>query len=185
MDSCEIKNILNLADAYLTSAIHLSIDCINDNADKKADILIFPILANTNHGLELYIKGITLILNGLLENNKKIEGTHNLKQLFNTLKARIKELDGQRILNQFVKDFIELSEYIDELFEKIKSTPKNDKMDFSRYPTTKQYENHFYVDTFTNIEIDLENLINRLNIMYSKLESFSEYLLFERLLESD
>jgi len=185
MESGETRNVLNLAEGYLTSAIQLSEICLFDNEDKKADILIFPILANANHALELYLKGLTIMLNEILDNNQKIEGTHNLKQLYNTLKARIKELDGQRALTELEGNFIELTEYIEELVEKIDSTPQNDKMDFARYPFTKKYENHFYIDTFENIEIDIENLKNRLEVLYEKLKSYSDYLFYNRLNESN
>jgi len=185
MESGETRNILNLAEGYLTSAIQLSEICLFDNEDKKADILIFPILANANHALELYLKGLTIMLNEILGNSQKIEGTHNLKQLYNTLKARIKELDGQRALTELEGNFIELTEYIEELVEKIDSTPQNDKMDFARYPFTKKYENHFYIDTFENVEIDIENLKNRLEVLFEKLKSYSDYLFYNRLNESN
>lgn len=183
MESSDMRNVLNLAEGYIISAIQLSEKCLLDNEDKKADILIFPILANANHAIELYLKGLTIILNEILDNNQKIEGTHNLKQLFNTLKARIKELDGQRAMSEFEDYFIELSEYIDELVQKIDSTPQNDKMDFARYPFTKKFENHFYVDGFKNIEIDMENLKNRLESLSEKFESYSDFLFYERMKE--
>lgn len=181
----KMRNIMNLGEGYLSAAIYLLEVCLTDNEDHKADILIFPILANANHGLELYFKGLTYILDELLGVEQKIEGTHNLRQLFNTLKARIKGLDGQRVLNEFEEDFKELSDYIDELFDRIEATPQNDKMDFPRYPFSKKHENHFYVDKFRNIEIDLENLKDRLEITYEKLESFSDYLVYNRLIDSE
>jgi len=138
MESGELRNLCNLADGYFQSATILIDDCLTENKDKKADIIIFPILACLNHGIELYIKSITLMLNKLIGNNLKIDGTHNLKQLFDTLKARIKDLDGQKRLNEFEKDFVNLSKYINELAQKIKASPKNNKMDFSRYPFSKK-----------------------------------------------
>lgn len=180
MDSDNILNLFNLGDGYLDSSIILIEKCISDNKDKKADIFIFPILTGINHGIEVYLKGITIVFNKMLQNQQSADGTHNLKQLFDTLKARIKDLDGQKVLNEFEKDFEELSTYIDELNTKIESTQRNDKMDFSRYPFSKKEENHFYVNNWTNVELDLENLRNRAIAIKDKLDGFSEYAYFDK-----
>lgn len=179
MGSGEIQNIINLAEGYFQSAILQTENCLHDNSDKRADIIIFPILMCLNHGIELYLKASILILNKLLNNNLKIEGTHNLDQLYNTLRARIKDLDGQKASNEFGKDFKELSDYIKELIMKIQASPENDKMDFSRYPFGKKGGNHFYVDTLSN-EIDLENLLSIINLLSEKFDTFTEYLYYER-----
>jgi hypothetical protein len=56
-------------------------------------------------------------------------------------------------------------------------------MDFSRYPFSKKEGNHFYVDTWSNIEVDIENLKNRIKIIYQKLEQYADYFYYERLEE--
>jgi hypothetical protein len=185
MSSESVTNLFDLAEGYFDSSIILTKKCLVNNEDKKADIIIFPILTCLNHGIELYLKGFTLILNDILDNNIKIDGTHNLKQLFNTLKSRIKDLDGQKGLNEFEKEFKDLSEYIEELNAKIEASPKNDKMDFSRYPFSKKDGNHFYVDKWTNIVVDLENLVKRIKRIYKKLDSFSNYLYYDKYEEKE
>src|SRR5690625_6409664 len=40
----------------ISPAITMSKKCLSGNEDKKADVLIFPILNNANHGIELYLK---------------------------------------------------------------------------------------------------------------------------------
>jgi hypothetical protein len=179
MESGGIQNIINLAEGYFQSAILQTESCLQDNSGKRSDIIIFPILMCLNHAIELYLKANILILNKLLNNNLKADGTHNLSQLYNTLKARIQDLDGHKASNQFAKDFKELSDYINELVAKIQASPENDKMDFSRYPFGKNGGNHFYVDTLSN-EIDLENLLSRMNIFFEKFDIFTEYLYFDR-----
>lgn len=54
MDSSDIRSLLNLADGYFVSGLELTKQCLDDNSHNRADILIFPILTNINHGIELY-----------------------------------------------------------------------------------------------------------------------------------
>lgn len=49
-------------------------------------------------------------------------------------------------------------------------------MDFSRYPFDNKYENHFYVDQIGNVEIDLENLVERFTVIHQSLEKFTDFL---------
>lgn len=177
----DIRNLLVLADGFMLSAIHLAKVCLADNVDKKADALIFPILTNTNHSIELYLKAILWTLNKLIDTDSKIEGRHNIKQIYQTVKSRIKVYKGQVSVMGFNEQTIELKEYIDELFAKINATPKNDKMDFSRYPFSDDYENHFYVDEIGNVEIDLVNFITRFEIIHENLENLSAFLFYHEL----
>jgi hypothetical protein len=169
------RHFINLADGYLGSAIILAKQCLICNSDKKADILIFPILANANHGIELYLKAMTLMLNRMLNVEAKIEGKHNIGQIFRMLKSKIKALAGPVELKAFEENMLEVENYIEELVAKIESNSKNDKMDFSRYPISKDYENHFYVDTMENVEVDLENFIRRFEVINDKLRSFADH----------
>lgn len=184
MENEDIANLFNLGDGYFESALILCNKCLSNNKGKIADILIFPIFMNFNHGIELYLKGLTLTLNELLKVDIKIDGTHNLKQLFSVFKSRIKDLDGQKKANEIVKDISNLQEYLNELTSKLNPNERNDKMDFSRYPFSKKDGNHFYVDTWSNIEVDIENLKNRITIIYQKLEQYADYFYYERLEEN-
>jgi hypothetical protein len=177
----DIRNILNLAEGYLEAAIALATVCLQDNEDKKADIYIFPILTNANHGIELYLKGMTWALNKLLAIDRKVEGGHNSKQIFQTVRSKIKEYNGHISLHGFNDSTKELEEYINELFIIIEATAKNDKMDFSRYPITNDYDNHFYVMSIDNVEIDLENFVARFQIIKNHLEEISDFLFYQEL----
>lgn len=185
MDFGAISNMINLAEGYFESAIIQTESCLQDNEWKRADILIFPILTCLNHGIELYLKANISIYNELLNNNLKVDGTHNLSQLYTTLKARIKDLDGQKASNEFEKDFKVLSDYIDELITKIQASPNNDKMDFSRYPFGKKGESHFYIDRLSTNEIDLENLLSIMNIIFEKFDTYTEYLYYDKLQQGE
>jgi hypothetical protein len=177
----DIRNMLNLAEGYLDSSIALAKHCLADNEDKKADILIFPILTNANHGIELYLKAMTWTLNKLLNVEKKIEGGHNIKQILQTVRSKIKLYNGDLSLKEFNSSTKELENYINELFEKVEATPKDDKMDFSRYPISNDYDNHFYVNVIGNVEIDLENFVLRFEIIKENLDIMTSFLFYQEL----
>ena len=143
----EIENLHAIAEGYLSSSIELAKTCLVNNLDKKADMLVFPILNNANHGIELYLKAILWTLNKIIKSKTKVEGKHNIKQIYETIRGRIENYPGQIKVSGFNKRTKILNLYIVELFAKIESTPQNDKMDFSRYPFSKDYINHFYINS--------------------------------------
>ncbi len=181
IDEDNILNMMNMANGFLLSSIELSKHCLTNNDDKRADILIFPILTNANHGIELYLKVILWMLNKLLENTNNIEGSHNIRQIFFAIISRLEKYRGNVSLKQFNKSMKPLKSYIDELFNKINSTPQNDRMDFSRYPFTRKDENHFYVDVIGVVEIDLENFVSRFSTIHKELENFADFLYHQEL----
>jgi hypothetical protein len=179
----DIENMLALAEGFLSSGIELAKLCLKDNEDKKADMLIFPILTNTNHGIELYLKALTWTLNILLQSDRKIEGKHNIKQILDTVKAKLKEYKGQSSVKHFTEHTEGLEEYIDELLGLIKPTPKDDKMDFSRYPISEKHVNHFYVDELNNVTVDLENFVSRFEKINEALIDITSYYYYQELLQ--
>lgn len=170
-----IRYFMTLGEGYLSSSIILAKQCLIFNRNKQADILIFPILATANHGIEMYLKAIMWSLNIALGSGKRIEGRHNLGQMYRMVKSKIKKLAGPDELRKFEEGMTELECYLDELSAKIEATQMDDKMDFSRYPISNKYENHFYVDRLENVEVDLENFVKRFEIISSKLGSIAEY----------
>ena len=87
----DIGNMLILAEGFLCSAITMSKKCLSGNEDKKADVLIFPILNNANHGIELYLKSLIWTLNKLLNSDKKFEGSHNIQQMYQTVQSKVRK----------------------------------------------------------------------------------------------
>jgi hypothetical protein len=49
-------------------------------------------------------------------------------------------------------------------------------MDFSRYSLDSNYEAHFYVTDFGTVDIDLENLVNRFEVIKQRLEQLTDFL---------
>lgn len=177
----DIINLLNLADGFLQSSIELAKVCLQDNKDKKADILIFPILHNANHGIELYLKALNWILNKIMDNGYTFEKGHNIKKLLATVRSRITIYKGNIKLKEFDDSTKELAAYINELFLKIEASDKSDKMDFSRYPFSKNDDSHFYVMEIGNVEIDLENYVHTFENIKEKIETISDYLYHQEL----
>jgi len=180
-DREDIGNLLVLAEGFLSSSIQLCQACLSDNQDKKADSLIFPILHNANHGIELYLKAMIWTLNRLMGGELKIEGKHNIQQMLSTVRSKIKSHKDIDWLKHFDEQNKILKEYISELFVLITGYGKGDNMDFSRYPITDKYENHFYIDQLDNIEIDLENLKERLINIKESLDERASYFFYQEL----
>ena len=177
----EIKNLINIADGFMLSSIKLAENCLVDNIHKEADILIFPILTNANHGIELYLKALIWTLNEITGSGYRIEGKHNIMQIFQTVNSKIRNYNGQISIDSFNEIMEPLKRYIDELFQKIQATPQDDKMDFSRYPISVKYESHFYVDEVGNVEVDLENLVFQFNEIRSRLDYLANFLYYNEL----
>lgn len=57
-------------------------------------------------------------------------------------------------------------------------------MDFSRYPFNTKYVNHFYIDDFDNVVIDLENFLLRFKEIGTNLNRIAEHYLYD-FLEAD
>ncbi|WP_311952841.1 hypothetical protein [Mucilaginibacter terrae] len=175
-----ILNMLNIADGFLTAAVQLAEYSLIDNTHKQADITIFAILTNANHGIELYLKAITWTLNKIIGSESRIEGSHDIEQIYKTVRAKIKKYGGQLSLKEFNNQTAGLVSYIDELYAKIK-TGNNDNMDFSRYPINTKYAPHIYVSQVGNVEVDLENFVSRFKEIYEALENISSFLYHQEL----
>lgn len=184
-EGSDILNLLNIADGFMQSSVEIAIACIEDNDDKKADILIFPILANANHAIELYFKAIIWTLNKLMNINQRTEGSHNIHQLYHVVRSKVFVYKGKELQTEFDSTTIELKEYINELFARIGGTSKNDNMDFSRYPFDAKYRDHFYVKEFMNTEVDLENFLHRFQTIHEKIKDFAEHLYWREYLQDD
>jgi hypothetical protein len=181
----QIHNMIVIAKGFMMSSIMLAKQALADNRDKKADIIIFPIIFNANHAIELYLKAIIWTLNILLEKNGKIEGKHDIKQMYCVVCSRVNEFEKDLEDKKYFKNLtINLREYIEELFDKIENQidgKYKDNMDFSRYPLNEKYVNHFYIDEFDNVEIDIENFINRFKEIGDNLYNISTHFLYDYL----
>nr|WP_317378222.1 hypothetical protein [uncultured Faecalimonas sp.] len=183
-----IHNMNVIADGYFESAILLAKDCLNDNWDNKADILIFPMLFSVNHAIELYEKSICWSLNILLGYNSKFNPNHDIRGIWLTAKEKIKEYGfgyghEEADFNKMIK---KLESYLDELFKTIMNENINKayyNIDFSRYPMNNHEEYHFYLKTYDNVVVDLENFISVFEKIRKNLNLLANYY-YELVVES-
>ncbi|MFY0782903.1 hypothetical protein AB1K18_21825 [Peribacillus simplex] len=173
-----IHNMHVIAEGFMNSAITLTETCLKDNHDKKADMLIFPILFNLNHGIEVYLKAMCWNLNQLLNKTETFESSHNLKNLIKATKKLTVEFDKRTEALQWS---FQLEKYIDELYTKIETVKDNGRkfydITFARYSLTRDLEPQFYITEFNNVVIDLENFVQFFNDVYKDLDNMSSYLL--------
>lgn len=106
------SHMINMADGYLGASIILAKQCLICNSDKKADIIIFLILMNANHGIELYLKAMNWTLDEKQKIVTRIEGKHNIDQIYRMLKSKIKKVFGVKSLRSFEDAMKELECYM-------------------------------------------------------------------------
>ncbi len=86
-DSSDLKV---MADGFALAAERLMNNVFADNRDKKADILIFPILFSAYHSIELYLKAILYKIDQI-QGNRKIHKGHDIKKLLEEMEKQIKK----------------------------------------------------------------------------------------------
>ena len=95
-----IHDMMIIADGYMKAAIMLAQDCLQDNGDKKADIVVFPMLFSANHAIELYLKSINWSLNMLLNEKESFCGGHDIRQIWHTVKKRMISFESDNNLRE-------------------------------------------------------------------------------------
>ena len=175
-----IYDMLIIADGYKKAAIMLGKNCLEDNRDKKADIVVFPMLFSANHAIELYLKAINWSLNILLNKNEIFCGGHDIRQIWNIVKKRISEFEIDKNKRKQFKDKTKkLEDYISELYEKIdkehNAHVKIKNMDFSRYPLNSDNEEHFYIENKKNEVVDLEMFVEIFEKIYYNLSCLAKH----------
>lgn len=179
-----IHNMIVIAEGFSDSALLLVKETLKDNRDKKADNLIFPILFNANHSIEVYLKAICWTQNQLLEKVDQFPPNHNLEILFNNVVQLENELNsGSKAV--FHEMLSQLQAYIHELYGKIERTViKKGKektihdITFCRYPLNNDnLVPQFYINTFDNVVVDLENFLSVFKSIFDNLDSLSMHYL--------
>lgn len=179
-------NFCNIADSYRDSAIELLNHCLSDEFFHEADGLIFPILFNANHAIELYLKSIMWEIH-LLENDRTSDfvGGHDIRQLFQTTMSLVKEVSDKYGLvddkKNIKSELANTEAYINELYlilypDTNGAPEKKENLDFSRYPVDRDKHPYFYSkDPSKNVTIDLENCLERFKEIGETLSCIDSY----------
>ena len=176
-----IQNMNVLAEGYFESALLLAKSCLEDNRDKRADTIVFPMLFAVNHGIELYVKSICWSMNILLGYKGSYTENHDIRGIWYTAKQKIREFGFGygREETEFNSMIINLEKYLDELSNTIRMNANiNDayhNIDFSRYPINNRKDYHFYLNRYDNVVIDLENFVILFEDIYECLHRLSGY----------
>jgi hypothetical protein len=178
-----IGNLISMGQGFIKSSKFTLELCIKDNDDKIGDELIFPILTNLNHGIELYFKALIWTLNSIQSNESNFPKTHNLYDLMIKSLKSIEAVDGKEAVEDFTSTSNTLLDYIKEINETIKTDNKSDNLDFSRYPFSRKLKNHFYLKTYENVEIDMTNLLEIISKIETILDDRVNYFYYHRLLK--
>lgn len=175
----QTHNLYVLASDFAEGVTTMINAVLLDNRDKKADALIMPILYSIDQSIELYIKAIIRLLEELSGGPISNYKHHDIAMLKNTLVGKIRE--KQTTTKGLEKHLKPVSDFIDELYSKIKCTGENGKdvikIDFARYPFDTEGNPHFYIEEPENVVIDVENLSSKFEEIRNCLESL--YLTYE------
>lgn len=175
----QTHNLYVLASDFAEGAETMINAILSDNKDKKADALIMPILYSIDQSIELYIKAIIRLLEELSGGSISKYKHHDIAMLKDSLVGKIKE--KQTTTKGLEKHLKPVSDFIDELYSKIKCKDGNGKdvikIDFARYPFDIEGNPHFYIEEPGNVVIDIENLSSKFEEIRNCLESL--YLMYE------
>lgn len=186
-------NFIAIAGGYMDAGINMAEFCLIDNNRREADELIFPMLFNVDHGIELYLKAIMWTRN-LLEGKytDDYENGHDIAQLLSDTRALLDVwpyTDSDHHKKVFDQCTESLQAYIDELYSRLhpkqKGSSGKEQLDFSRYPTSskhKEEQPYFYVESKENVVVDLENFAKRFSEMKDGLDNICWY--FDDLLDN-
>lgn len=178
-DSARVQ-FVTMGEAFFDTAYNLIQQCLENNADKKADSWIFPILFNIVHGTEVYLKAINVSLSELLGKTRVItDGGHDLKGLCSSARKLIieyKTVNKNGTTEQMFNAIKLIQKFIDNIYK------KTDDMTFARYPMDKNKSGHFYIQALDNEIIDMLTFREEMKYVYHMLNFI--YEMPERLMEN-
>jgi len=155
------RHFFVMGNGYFEATIALIDNCIEDNLRRaERNILVFPILFNLVHGIELYLKGINSLLQTFLKltedwewEDYQIEGNHDIKQLCQKSVSLIKKIDNKDLLDGLIDEFKFVQRFIELLYA------ETNDMTFARYPIdNKKKAGHFYTQSNDNVPVSLRVL---------------------------
>lgn len=165
----EWRQLITMGYAYLDASINLLILILKEgNKYNQADSLIFPILFDAIHGIELYLKGLIRGLQKVIPVDKPVDPWgHDIRKLSVDIKKHTLLFSEKYLNEKMTKEFNRMSTLVGELIDNIYI--ETDDMTFPRYPSRvkkKKSIPHFYVKERENVTVDLELLLEQILVIF-------------------
>lgn len=135
MDECErAANYGAMAEGYHRAAIRLADSLMRDNVGHDADVIVYPIIFSGHQSVELYLKGIKLLVEEAQFGDNpwqcEVKDSHDLERLLNSLNSKLP--NNERIVNvaetKPLFDFIHFCKQVGD------DSVGGYYVDFARYP---------------------------------------------------
>lgn len=140
-----------MGEGYFVSAIIILENCLAENRDRKGDSVIFPVLFNVEHAIELYLKASLKMLN---EHGHPIQyrsHAHSISDLSESLRNGVQQISS--ISDLLLKDYDVLEAFIRFFYE------HSNDVTFARYPLDTSDREFFYANTHENYIVDMSTLL--------------------------
>lgn len=125
-----------MGNAYMANAVLGLYSIIyNGNCCSTADTLIFPIMFDIWHGLELWLKSSINAIDYLTDSDKEKKKDHNIYDYLNTLKSELKRLSMNQTIDIALSEVTVLTGELQRV---------NANFDFARYSFDRRGDYQFY-----------------------------------------
>lgn len=152
-----------MGEGFFVSSIILLENCLDENRDRKGDAVIFPILFNVEHAIELYIKALIYLVgeNGITTNMRM--NKHSIKEYINELNLILSSCDTA-MYDIACHDFDYLNQFLDYFFDETYD------FTYARYPFNTSNHAQFYVDSNDNYIVDMKILLDWIKSIFYILD---------------
>lgn len=175
-----------LGKAFIGNAILTLTDVLEQkNTTAVADKLIFPILFNTWHGLELWLKSSIAAITLLISGNSKVKFGHKIVDLSEELISILRNNKYEYIISTSLNTFIEFINEIKRVnahFDFVRysfDSEKNYQFYNAPYKSDKQWQksDELHIqDIVPNTCIELYSLFEGITKIFEEFGAFVEYL---------
>lgn len=180
----KISDNFEMGKAYISNAIIVLFSIVyNKNSTNMADTLVFPILFNTWHGIELWLKSSICAIRLITDVGDELKSNHDIYQYMDILKAELHKLSMKRTAEIAL---VEVEALVNE-FKRVDA-----HFDFARYSFDNRGNYQFYNapagddkqwqkdllfdETVPNTCVDLGALLEIILGIAENFKDFVEYL---------
>lgn len=181
-----ISDNFEMGKAYMANAIIVLYSIVvSNNPQSMADTMVFPVLFNVWHGIELWLKSSVNAISLITSDEKKLKIDHDINNYLDSLKDALSTLNMNRTAERALS---EVEELVDE-FKRVDA-----RFDFARYSfdnrgnyqfynapvgDDKQWQKDLKADedkTVPNTCVKLESLFRLILEISENFRDFVEYL---------